>query len=319
MSVGHTGCVLIDIEGAELNEQDRELLAHPVCGGIILFSQNYQNLPQLQALTTHIRRINPQAFIAVDQEGGRVQRFRDGFSLLPPMAHWGTVYDQNPQDCQRQLTQAIDTLASELRAAGVNLDLIPVLDLNYGVSEVIGARSLHRDPAAVVELGGWVIAELQRHHFPAVGKHFPGHGAVGADSHLSLPVDSRDWQTLWRQDLKPFLTLAHQLDAIMPAHIVFSALDHRPASFSPFWLQEVLRRQFNFQGVIISDDLTMTAAATRGNYGERAAEAFSAGCDLLLVCNNRSGAIAALDALQSCDRRESTQRLTAFYSKYAML
>ncbi len=313
------GCVLIDLEGARLSHEEKELLSHPVCAGIVLFSRNYQNPRQLRELTTRIRAINPQAFIAVDQEGGRVQRFREGFTTQPSMSHWGAVYDQDPQTCYRLLPKAIQTLTSELKDAGVNLDLIPVLDLNYGVSEVIGARSFHKDPEKVIELGRLVIDELHRHHFPAVGKHFPGHGAVVADSHHDLPVDPRDWLTLWRQDLRPFTALIHQLDAVMPAHIVFSALDHRPASFSPFWLHEVLRRQLNFQGVIISDDLTMAAAATRGSYAQRAAEAFLAGCDLLLVCNNRPGAIAVLDALLPYERSDSARRLTAFYSKCAII
>jgi beta-N-acetylhexosaminidase len=319
MTAHFPSCVLIDLEAARLSDEERELLSHPVCAGIVLFSRNYQNPRQLRELTASIREINPQALIAVDQEGGRVQRFREGFTTLPPMSHWGEVYDQDPQTCYRQLTSAIQVLTSELKEVGVNLDLIPVLDLNYGISEVIGTRSFHEDPEKVIELGRLVINELHRHHFPAVGKHFPGHGGVAPDTHQDLPVDPRDWLTLWRQDLRPFTALIHQLDAIMPAHIVFSAMDHRPASFSPFWLHEVLRRQLGFQGVIISDDLSMASAATRGSYAQRAAEAFLAGCDLLLVCNNRAGAIAALDALLPYERRDSAQRLAAFYSKCAMI
>jgi beta-N-acetylhexosaminidase len=187
------------------------------------------------------------------------------------------------------------------------------------VSEVIGSRSLHRDPAVVSELGRHIIDEMQRQHFPAVGKHFPGHGAVIADSHQQLPVDHRHWVQLWEQDLRPFVTLTQRLDAIMPAHIVFSAMDHLPVGFSPFWLQSVLRNKLNFTGLIISDDLTMAAAATRGGYAERAVAAFLAGCDLLLICNNRPGAITALNALCSCDRRASAKRITDFQAKCAML
>ena len=313
------GCVLIDLIGDELSLEERELLRHPVCAGVILFARNYQNPQQLRALTAGIRQVNPRAFIAVDQEGGRVQRFRDGFTELPPMSHWGEVYDQDPGLCYHQLSQAIYHLASELTAVGINLNLIPVLDLHSPQSPVIAERSLHSNPAVVTELALVVIQEMHRRHFPAVGKHFPGHGAVSIDSHQSLPVDARDWSLLWRQDLQPFVALIHQLDAIMPAHIVFSAMDHRPASFSPFWLNEVLRNQLNFQGVIISDDLTMAAAATRGNYAQRAAESFSAGCDLLLVCNNRSGAITVLETLLPYDRRESANRLAIFYDKYAKM
>ena len=314
-----SGVVVIDLEGALLTREEQELLRHPVCAGIILFSRNYQNPQQLRALTASIRQIKPHALIAVDQEGGKVQRFREKFTALPPMSQWGKLYEQDAQACYQQLTQAIDVLSSELRAVGVNLNLIPVLDLNHQLSTVIGERSLHSNPQIVIELGRLVIDELHRQHFPAVGKHFPGHGGVAADSHQALPVDPRDWSTLWHTDLQPFTALAHELDAIMPAHIIFSALDDRPASFSRFWLQEVLRRQLNFQGLIISDDLTMAAAAAYGNYAQRAVESFQAGCDLLLVCNNRAGAVAALDALLPYDRSQSAQRIAAFYTKCAMI
>jgi beta-N-acetylhexosaminidase len=307
--------ILIDLAGVALTAEDRELLRHPVCAGVVLFSRNYQHLKQLQALTQAIREINPQALIAVDQEGGPVQRFRNGFTPTPSMAHWGRLYDQNPQNACRQLLQTIACLSRELREAGVNLNLIPVLDLNRQISAVIGERSLHSDPEVVTLLAEQLIEELQRQHFPAVGKHFPGHGGVAPDSHQILPVDSRDWATLWRQDLRPFIQLLPQLNAIMPAHIVFEAMDHRPVSFSPFWLQEVLRRQLRFTGLIISDDLTMGAAATQGDYAQRAVQAFLAGCDLLLICNHRPGAIRALDALLPLNRTESIQRFSTFMLK----
>lgn len=289
--------ILIGLEGTQLSSEERGLLQHPVCAGVVLFSRNYDHPRQLRALTAEIRQANPKALIATDQEGGCVQRFRQDFTALPPMSHWGKMYDRDPQSCQQQLTQSIYTLISELRDVGVNLNLAPVLDLDYQANTVIGERSLHRDPEIVAELGRWIIEEFHRQHFPATGKHFPGHGAVAADSHTTLPVDHRDWTTLWRQDLRPFVALCSQLDAIMPAHIIFTAVDHRPASFSPVWLREVLRGQLGFRGIVISDDLSMAAAATRGSYAERALESFQAGCDLLLICNNRTGAIAALEAL----------------------
>lgn len=291
--------LLIDIAGSTLTAEDEQLLQHPLCAGIVLFSRNYQNLPQLCALTAAIRGIKPHALIAVDQEGGRVQRFKQGFTLLPPMSYWGILYEQDRQACYRRLSHTIFTMCTELHQAGINLNFMPVLDIDHGVSSVIGDRSLHSNPEVVAELGELIITELHRQGFPAVGKHFPGHGAVALDSHQTLPVDDRDWTTLWQQELHPFTRLIHQLDAVMPAHVVFSALDHRPASFSPFWLKEVLRQQLNFKGVIISDDLSMNGAATRGDYAQRATEAVQAGCDLLTVCNNRLGAIAALTALSS--------------------
>ncbi len=304
-----TGCVLIDLTGTKITQEERELLRHPVCAGIVLFSRNYQNPRQLRELTAEVRRINPLALIAADQEGGKVQRFREGFTALPSMSKWGALYERDPQSCYQQLTQTIHVLTTELRECGVNLDLIPVLDLNHGISAVIGERSLHRDPNIVIALGDLIVRELHAQHFPAVGKHFPGHGAVAIDSHHDLPIDKRDWSELWHQDLRPFVALIQQLDAIMPAHIIFSALDYRPASFSPFWLKEVLRQQLNFKGVIISDDLTMAAASSQGDYAQRAIESFSAGCDLLLVCNNRTGAVSALDALLPYNRTESAGRI----------
>ncbi len=303
------GSVLIDLIGPELTAEEVELLCHPVCAGIILFSRNYQNPQQLRNLTAHIRRVHPKAIIAVDQEGGKVQRFKQGFSIFPPMSHWGRLYEQDLQHCYLQFTQAIYQLTSELKNVGVNFNLIPVLDMQHGVNEMIGQRSLHHRTEVVIDLGHLLIKELHRQRFPVVGKHFPGHGAVALDSHLTLPVDDRYWDALWNYDLKPFVALLPHLDAIMPAHIVFSAMDMLPASFSPFWLKEVLRKQLGFQGVIISDDLSMAAAATLGSYGERAKEAFLAGCDLLLVCNNRAGAIAALSALLPLNRKDSAFRV----------
>ena len=304
--------ILIDLEGTLLSVEESELLKHPVCSGVVLFSRNYHDRSQLCHLTDSIRRVNPMALVAVDQEGGRVQRFLDGFTVLPPMSHWGQSYQRDPQACIHQLSLSLHTMATELQQVGVNLNLIPVLDINHGKSEIIGERSLHHDPKIVAELGHLIINELHRYHFPAVGKHFPGHGAVVADSHQTLPVDHRDWTTIWNKDLMPFVALTSQLDAVMPAHIIFSAMDNRPASFSPFWLQEVLRGKLGFQGLVMSDDLTMNAAASRGDYRERAVEAFLAGCDLLLICNNRSGAIDALNTLLNYDRQQSMRRIANF-------
>ncbi len=313
------GCVLIDIAGTELTQEDQELLQHPVCAGIILFSRNYQNRQQLRALCASIRKINCHALIVVDQEGGRVQRFREGFTILPPMSYWGELYDSSPQTCLRQLGQSLHILTSELRDVGISISLMPVLDLNHRLSTVIGERSLHTCAETVAKLGEIIIDELHRARFPAVGKHFPGHGAVVADSHHDLPQDPRIWSQLWQHDLKPFVALIHKLDAIMPAHIIFSAIDHRPVSFSPLWLKEVLRGHLNFQGLIISDDLSMAAAATRGPYGQRAIESWQAGCDLLLVCNNRTGAMQALEALLPYDRRQSARRIANFFSQCAIM
>lgn len=292
-----TGIVIIDLEADHLTQEEREILQHPVVAGVILFSRNYENVKQLQQLCSEIKRIKPTLFIAVDQEGGRVQRFQDGFTRLPPMSHWGIMYQQDAFLAKRELQAGIETMLTELQTVGVNMNLIPVLDLNYGISRVIGERSLHANPDVVIELARMIIETLHRFNMPAVGKHFPGHGAVALDSHIGLPLDPRDWPSIQAADLKPFIALTSELDAIMPAHVIYSAIDKVPATFSYQLLTKLLRHEMDYQGVIISDDLSMEAAAVVGNYANRANYALDAGCDLLLVCNNRNGAIAIIDAI----------------------
>jgi beta-N-acetylhexosaminidase len=314
------GCILIDIQGLELTAEDKELLKHPACAGVIIFSRNFKDILQLKNLTQQIRQTFPHPILAIDQEGGKVQRLRQGFTTLPPLAHWGRYYQQNPQACLKELADTFQKMAQELLAVGINFNLIPVLDLNHGLNEMIGERSLHWDPEQVIALGTYIVKTLHQSGLPAVGKHFPGHGAVVADSHHDLPIDSRDWETIYQQDMRPFTQLSQQLDAIMPAHIIFPQVDPNPVTFSSYWLKTILRKKLNFQGVIISDDLSMGAAAKFGSYGERTAKALQAGCDLLLVCNNRAGAIEALEnALPSLqDDFYSPQRVERLKHKFML-
>ena len=309
------GCAIIDFAGFELDSEEQELLKHPQVAGIILFTRNYHDKAQLSALTAHIKKIRPRIIISVDQEGGRVQRFRSGFADLPPMAHFGELYQENPQAAQLELVKTTELMIKELYAVGVNLNWAPVLDVEQGVSEIIGNRSFSQDPAILLQLARTFIDTCHKFKMPVTGKHFPGHGGVAADSHLELPVDSRSKEEITALDLKPFKELAPVLDAIMPAHVVYSAIDPQPAGFSKYWLQTVLRGQLGFQGVIVSDDLTMAGAAIAGSYSDRAHLALEAGCDLLPVCNNRAGAVEVLDSLGTYQNSQSQQRIGTFLDK----
>lgn len=276
------GPLMIDIAGHDLTNLDLERLVHPLVGGVILFARNYASPEQLSALTAQIHALrSPSLLIAIDHEGGRVQRCREGFSRLPAMRRLGELWDR---DTPRSLTAARQigyVLACELRSHGVDMSFTPVLDLDWGRSLVIGDRSFHRDPAVVVQLAGALIAGLRQAGMKACGKHFPGHGWVEADSHVAIPVDRRSLAEI-ETDMQPFRRLA--LDAIMPAHVIYPAVDERPAGFSPRWI-EILRREIGFGGVIFSDDLSMEGASVAGGIVERVEFAWRAGCDMLLVCN----------------------------------
>ena len=285
------GPVMIDVAGLALTAEERERLAHPAVGGVILFARNYESPDQLRRLTAEIRAVRtPAVLVAVDHEGGRVQRFRHGFTVLPAMRALGALWDNDPVRALETATAAGYVLAAELRASGIDLSFTPVLDLDYGTSEVIGNRAFHRDPAAVTALAGALIAGLRRAGMANVGKHFPGHGYVAADSHLAIPVDTRPVQALY-PDLSPYR--AHRkmdLAAVMPAHVIYESLDPSPAGFSAYWLRYVLRGELGFDGVIFSDDLSMEGASVAGGFVERADAALDAGCDMVLVCNNPAAA-----------------------------
>ncbi|MEY1661771.1 beta-N-acetylhexosaminidase [Isoalcanivorax beigongshangi] len=288
--------VMLDVAGTELDASDRDVLRHPAVGGLILFARNYQNRDQLMALTAAIRAERPDILIAVDQEGGRVQRFRDGFTRLPPMAALGRWHDQSPEAALDGARQLGRLMAEELIACDVDISFAPVLDLDYGVSSVIRDRSFHADPDTLTALAAAWIDGMAAAGMAATGKHFPGHGFVEADSHLELPRDSRPLAALEAADLRPFAALSQRLQGIMPAHVVYDAVDSQPAGFSRIWL-ELLRRQLGFAGVIFSDDLTMEGAAAAGDYAARTAAALDAGCDMVLVCNQRAAALQVLDAV----------------------
>ncbi len=277
------GPLMIDIAGTSLSDLDRERLCHPLVGGMILFSRNYTDPEQLTRLCADIHALRtPPLPIAVDHEGGRVQRFREGFTVLPAMRRLGEWWDAEPKAALVAARNIGYVLAAELRTRGVDLSFTPVLDLDYGSSGVIGDRAFHRDPHGVIELAGAFIEGLHRAGMMACGKHFPGHGHVAADSHVAIPVDERSLGEL-AEDMAPYRYL--KLDGVMPAHVIYPRVDDQPAGFSSRWLK-MLREEFAFDGVIFSDDLSMEGASVAGDIVARAEAAWAAGCDMLLVCNS---------------------------------
>lgn len=292
------GPVILNVEGVSLDTSDREVLLHPLVGGVIFFSRNYQNLEQLSALVAEIRQLRPELILSVDQEGGRVQRFKAGFTPLPPMQRFWQV-SKGDTDSVLPLVQNCGWLmASEILACDIDISFAPVLDVDDNRCAAIGDRSFAPDPQAVSRLAGAFIAGMKEAGMACTGKHFPGHGGVVEDSHAELPEDRRSLDELNQRDLVPFTHLIDQLDGVMPGHIVFPAVDSRPVGFSPVWLRDKLGGDLGFEGVIFSDDLTMGAAAAAGSYGDRALAALTAGCNAVVVCNNRAGAEQVLDRLQ---------------------
>jgi beta-N-acetylhexosaminidase len=289
------GPLMVDVEGTELTPDDIQVLSHPLVGSVILFSRNYRSVAQVTALTDAIRAVrNPHLLIAVDHEGGRVQRFREGFTRLPPARALGRRYDEDRRE-GLALAHAVGWLmASELRAVGVDFSFAPCVDLDYGVSEIIGDRAFHSDPDAVAALAVAYMAGMREAGMAAVAKHFPGHGAVIADSHVALPVDRRNFVDL-EADIRPYrLLIDNHLAAVMGAHVVFPGIDALPASLSAHWLTGVLRGELKFHGCIFADDLTMAGAAAFGGVLERAELAFAAGCDVLPICNDRQAVKSVL-------------------------
>jgi beta-N-acetylhexosaminidase len=263
-------------------------------------SRNYDNPDQLKSLMTSIRALRADLLVAVDQEGGRVQRFREGFTRLPPMAALGRRWLQNPHHAIACAHELGWLMATELRRFDIDISFAPVLDLDWGQSSVIGDRAFGADPEVVIQLAGGVMAGMHEAGMAATGKHFPGHGWVQADSHLELPIDERSMAEIEEQDLRPFDALIRRgLDGVMPAHVVYSQVCSAPAGFSSYWLQQVLRQRLHFDGVIFSDDLSMEGASQAGSYAERCDRALAAGCDMVLVCNHPDGAGQVLEHLQA--------------------
>jgi len=306
------GPIMLDVEGLTLTPHEKEIINHPNTGAVILFSRNYESPEQVAELIANIRAARQgNLLIAVDQEGGRVQRFQNGFTRLPPAAR----YAQAPELAE----PAGWLMAAELLAVGVDFSFAPVLDIDCGISEIIGNRSFSTDHKLATRLSSAFRKGMHAAGMAATGKHFPGHGAVALDSHLTLPVDERDLGSLRNKDLLPFKQLiAEGLEGIMPAHVLYPSIDASPAGFSSFWIQQILRKELNFNGTVFSDDLSMEGAASVGDFPERARLAQQAGCDMILVCNNPRAAEQVLDSLPITQDPLREQRLNSMRGKPQM-
>jgi beta-N-acetylhexosaminidase len=295
------GPVMLDVAGLQVTPEEKEILCHPSVGGVILFGRNFQSPKQLLALTTEIRALRrPEPLIAVDHEGGRVQRFQEGFTRIPPMRLLGESWENDPPKA-KALAEAVGyVIATELLAHGVDFSFAPVLDVDFGSSSVIGDRAFSEEPAVIAALAGAFVAGLTAGGTASVGKHFPGHGCVKADSHVDVPVDERELGEIEAADLLPYRELIKGgLSGIMPAHVIYPKVDRRPAGFSPVWLKDVLRGRLGFEGMIFSDDLSMEGASVAGGVVQRAEAALAAGCDMVLVCNAPQAASEVLKGLKA--------------------
>jgi beta-N-acetylhexosaminidase len=290
--------VVLDIAGTELNADDRRRLTHPLTGGVIFFARNWVNRAQLTSLCAEIKSIRDDMLICVDHEGGRVQRFRtDGITHLPPMRALGELWMQDAMAATDAATACGFVLAAELRACGVDLSFTPVLDLDHGPSGVIGDRAFHRDARVATLLAKSLMHGLLLAGMANCGKHFPGHGFVAADSHTEIPVDKRSLKTLLADDAKPYEWTSTSLTSVMPAHVIYPKVDAAPAGFSKRWLQDILRAELGFTGAIFSDDLSMEGARVAGSYTQGAIAALTAGCDMVLLCNQSVDGGGAVDTL----------------------
>ena len=306
------GPVVVDVQGLHLTDAERRRLRHPLVGGVILFARNYQSPGQLRALTDEIHACRtPPLLVAVDHEGGRVQRFREGFSAIPAMRTLGERWDQDVLAACREATDIGRKMGEELRAVGVDFTFAPVLDLDWGRSSVIGTRAFHSDPRVVAMLARCLTHGLLLASMANCGKHFPGHGFADADSHVAMPVDERSLDEILADDAAPYAWLGAALTAVMPAHVIYPQVDRKPAGFSKRWLQTILRRRLGFDGLIFSDDLTMEAATVAGGITARATAALKAGCDMVLVCNRPDLADELLASLEPPANPHLQRRLDA--------
>ncbi len=295
------GPVMLDIAGIELDAHEKEVLAHPKVGGLILFSRNFESSEQLSALVRCVREVKPNLVVSVDHEGGRVQRFREGFTVLPPMQSLISTYGEATPEAINDAKEIAWLMASELIAHDIDISFAPVLDLDDCVSDIIGDRSFSPDAGVATSLAEAFLDGMHEAGMATTGKHFPGHGGVKADSHLELPVDSRSMDELKAHDLVPFVQLKDKLDALMSAHIAFPNIDDALVSFSPYWLKDFLRTELGYQGLVFSDDLSMEGAAGAGSYSDRAYQALIAGCDVVLVCNKPEKAIEVIESLEGSE------------------
>ncbi len=312
------GPLMVDLQGVALEPDERELLEHPLIGSVILFSRNYESPEQLARLVAEIHGVRtPSLLVAVDHEGGRVQRFRQGFTRLPPARMIGRHFAGARAEGLALARRLGWLMAAELRAAGVDLSLAPCVDIDHGVSQAIGDRAFHADPAAVGELAvAWMLG-MREAGMEATAKHFPGHGAVAADSHTALPVDRREWSDIEAELLPYRRMIANGLAAVMAAHVVFESVDRLPASLSAQWIGGALRGEFGFQGAVFADDLSMAGAAAFGDVLERARLALAAGCDVLPVCNDRAAMLRLLGSMPGAVDPVSGMRLARLHGREA--
>jgi len=290
---------VIDVVGTQLSDEDRERLRHPAAGAVILFSRNYENTQQLSMLVEDVEKLRePALLVCVDHEGGRVQRFREGFTAIPAMREFGRLWDRDKEAAKEAARGAAYVIAAEVGAHGIDFSFAPVLDLDYGSSSVIGDRALHYDPNAVGALAAAIVQGFASAGMAAVGKHFPGHGFAAADSHVDVPKDERAFSEILKKDVAPYRAAFQAgLAGVMPAHVIYTQCDSEPAGYSKYWLQEVLRAKLGFDGLIFSDDLSMAGASTVGGPPERARAALAAGCDMVLLCNDPEGQNKLLESL----------------------
>jgi len=308
---------MIGIPGLGLSADDRQLLGHPAVGGVVLFDRNYEAPRQLQELVADIHGLRePHLLVAVDQEGGRVQRFRSQFTRLPPPARFGSLYDDDREAALELIRDCGWLMAAELRACGVDFSFAPALDLHTRESVVIGDRALHREPEVVAMLAHAFMAGMSSAGMCAVGKHFPGHGSVEGDSHLVLPVDERDLETIRGADMLVFERMIHYgMPAVLAAHVVYSRVDPRPAGYSRVWLGQVLRSELGFTGAVFSDDLGMAGASLDGGAPEQVARALDAGCDMALLCNDRSAVESVIEHYASRGSALRSARLARLHGR----
>lgn len=291
--------IFIDLASTQLCEYEKNSLKHPLVSGLTLFARNCENVEQVAELVTQIKQVNPNLAIAIDQEGGRVQRIKDKLTLLPEMHAFGKLYDREPDLAIEKINQYGWLIGAELAALGIDIDFAPVLDLHMGISSVIGDRALHRDPEIISQLASAYIDGMSSAGILSVSKHFPGHGCVELDSHIDAPIDYRDFDQIWQRDILPYRALNQKstLPAVMMSHVIYPKVSDKPAGFSKTWIQQILREKMGFDGIVFTDDLTMKAAHFAGDMAARVTMALNTGCDVALVCNYKDDMLKLLNCL----------------------